>query len=177
MQQFDLTLQGLGAPVRLTEIGNPDAFLGPYFGKWPCSLTNPSDLTPCMEITLAEGRFHLTSAYHDAPRVHATAVTTICDLIALSARVRAEKQSYEMCLHAAAVRIHGKLNVFPALRRAGKFLLTEALAARGFDVFGDDVLSVVAQKGAPFSGLATGAPIRLRLPLPKTTLSEIVEHL
>lgn len=176
MHQFDLTLRGLLAPVRLTGISDPDALLGPYFSNWPYSLTSPSTHTPCMEITFAEGHYHLTSAYHDAPRLHATAVNTICDLIALSARVRAEEQSHEMCLHAAAVRINGKLIVFPALRRAGKSLLTEALAARGFDVFGDDVLSVVAQKGAPFSGAATGAPIRLRLPLPNTTPSEVVRH-
>lgn len=177
MQSFDLTFQGLRTPVRLEGIADPELLLRKYFTKWRFTLSEAGSDHPWARISHDNGLFRITTAYYDAPRTHKTEVNTICDVIALAARVRAEEQDQEMCLHAAAVLIDGKLLVFPALRRAGKSMLTEALAARGFNVFGDDVLSVTARAGQPYCGIASGAPIRLRLPLPQATPTAVAAHI
>ena len=71
----------------------------------------------------------------------------------------------ELCLHAAAAEIDGRLIVFPSVRRAGKSTLMAALAAAGARVFGDDVIAVVPASG---EAIALGFAPRLRLPLPDT---------
>ena len=66
-------------------------------------------------------------------------------------------------LHCAAVQLGVGIVLFPGGHRAGKSLLTVALAARGHMVFGDDVVAIdpTANKA-----LALGMLPRIRLPLP-----------
>ncbi|MFN4143552.1 hypothetical protein [Aestuariivirga sp.] len=80
-----------------------------------------------------------------------------------------------LCLHGAAVRIGGSLVCFPARGRTGKSTLVACLAARGLDIFADDVLGL---DGA--TGIGLGFLPRLRAPLAPTfsdaTLGFIASH-
>lgn len=66
-------------------------------------------------------------------------------------------------LHCAAVRFADGVVLFPGGHRAGKSLLTAALAAGGHMVFGDDVVAI---DPAANEALALGMLPRVRLPLP-----------
>lgn len=66
-------------------------------------------------------------------------------------------------LHCAAVRFADEVVLFPGGHRAGKSLLTVALAAGGHMVFGDDVVAI---DPAANEALALGMLPRVRLPLP-----------
>jgi hypothetical protein len=71
-------------------------------------------------------------------------------------------------LHCAAVRIGDGAVLFPAEHRAGKSLLSVALASRGHTVFGDDVIAI---ERSSLSVLSLGVLPRLRLPLPPQATS------
>lgn len=68
-----------------------------------------------------------------------------------------------LCLHGAAARIGAKLVLFPSVGKAGKSVLTAALAAAGHQVYCDDVLAIEPRKRR---GVALGFAPRLRQPLP-----------
>jgi hypothetical protein len=75
----------------------------------------------------------------------------------------AEEHPGVLCLHAAAAVLGDGLVLFPAVQKAGKSVLTVALAARGVEVYADDVVPVDL---ATRRGLALGIVPRLRVPLP-----------
>jgi len=66
-------------------------------------------------------------------------------------------------LHCAAVKLGDGVVLFPGGHRAGKSLLTVALAAGGHTVFGDDVVAI---DPAASNALALGMLPLIRLPLP-----------
>ncbi|NNJ76117.1 MAG: hypothetical protein HKP56_13270 [Anderseniella sp.] len=72
-------------------------------------------------------------------------------------------------LHCAAVRLGDGVVLFPGGHRAGKSLLTVALAAGGHMVFGDDVVAI---DPAGNKALALGMLPRIRLPLPPQAVGQ-----
>ena len=166
MSECYLNLRGLRAPVLLAGGEWRRSDFSGFLPNWPFEISENSTQKPFAAIAWLDGRYHFDSDFADEPSLHTTLVNGVCDIIAHAARQRTVEQPDDLCLHAAAVEIGGGLVVFPALRRAGKSVMTAALAARGYSVFGDDVLPVSAVPGAPFLGQATGAAIRLRRPLP-----------
>jgi len=177
MSAFNLMLRGLRAPVRVEGVENPDRVFSEYFKNWPYVLSPAGTAEPFASLFFDGEQYLLKTIFGADPVAHETLVNAICDLVAAAARQRADERPEEMCLHAASVRMGDALVVFPAIRRAGKSALTMALAAQGFEVFGDDVLSVSSQVGAPVMGKATGVPIRLRLPLPAGLSGRVLEHI
>ncbi|WP_108882326.1 hypothetical protein [Anderseniella sp. Alg231-50] len=73
-----------------------------------------------------------------------------------------EFQQY-FTLHCAAVKVGDGVILFPGGHRAGKSLLTVALAANGHTVFGDDVVAI---DPVTTEVLSLGLLPRIRLPLP-----------
>lgn len=177
MKAFDLKLRGLTAPVLVVGVDNPSQLFSVYFNNWSYEIAPRGELLPFATLVFDGEQYLLKTNKADAPVPHVTPVNAICDLVAAAARQRADEQPGEMCLHAASVRMGAALVVFPAIRRAGKSCLTMALAAKGFEVFGDDVLSVASCPGAPVTGKATGASIRMRLPLPQGLPGWMAEHI
>jgi hypothetical protein len=177
MKPYDLNFRGLSAPVLTVGIDDPGLLLSGFFNNWPFDVVPPGDAKPFATLVFNGEQYFLKTNKSPEPVAHNTLVNAVCDLIAAAGRQRADEQPQEMCLHAAAVRIGKALVVFPAVRRAGKSSLTMALAAKGFQVFGDDVLPVASQTGAPPFGRAMGAPIRLRVPLPKGLPGWLLDHI
>jgi len=177
MNAFDLKLRGLRAPVLVMGIEAPDRLFDEYFQNWSYDITPRSAAEPFATLVFDGERYSLKTNLATDPVPHKSPVNAICDLVAAAARQRADERPEEMCLHAACVQMGAALVVFPAVRRAGKSSLTMALAAKGFKVFGDDVLSVTSRPGAPVMGNATGSPIRLRLPLPPELPDWLVDHI
>lgn len=168
MQAFDLRLQGINAPVLVIGVDDPFALFSQYLKFWPHEIASHAGALPFATLAYNGTNFHLKTDKYEKPKSYETEVNAVCDIVAAAARQIAQERSEEMCLHAASVRMGNALVVFPAIRRAGKSFLTTALAAKGFEVFGDDVLSVAATPGGPATGRANGAPLRLRLPFPDT---------
>jgi hypothetical protein len=77
-----------------------------------------------------------------------------------------------LCLHAAAVRMGRGLVCFPSVHKAGKSMLSVALAALGQRVYGDDVLPVEPRSNC---GMAMGIMPRLRRPLPPDLGTSLLE--
>jgi len=177
MKAFDLNLRGLAAPVLVVGLDDPEQLFSDYFSNWPYDISPRGEEQPFATLVFNGDRYLLKTNKSDEPIPHATPVNAICDLVAAAARQRADERPEEMCLHAASVRMGAALVVFPAVRRAGKSSLTMALAAKGYKVFGDDVLSVASTPREPVIGKATGSSIRLRLPLPQGLPSWVIEHI
>ncbi len=72
-------------------------------------------------------------------------------------------------IHCGSVQMGGRLVLFPGNPKAGKSLMTAALATRGHRVFSDDVLAFNIKSG---EAVALGLPMRLRLPIPPQATSE-----
>ncbi len=79
-----------------------------------------------------------------------------------------EFQQY-FALHCAAVMVGDGVVLFPGAHRAGKSLLTVALAASGHMVFGDDVVAI---DPAGNKALSLGMLPRIRLPLPPQAVGQ-----
>lgn len=170
-----LTPRGLRAPVRLVGVADPARLFGGCLGHWPFALADNPQAEPFATLIQTDGGFCVRTDF-DPARIHDSGVNAVCDIIAATARQRAVERTDELCLHAAAVEIGAALVVFPAIRRSGKSLLAACLAARGHRVFGDDVLPIPAP--APtIDGVATGAAMRLRLPLPNALSSSVREYI
>ncbi len=75
-----------------------------------------------------------------------------------------QRHSDQLCLHAAAATLGGQTICFPMVGKAGKSVLTAAIAAAGGEVFSDDVVALSAAGEA----VAFGISPRLRRPLPNT---------
>ena len=127
---------------------------------------------PFATLSQSDGIYELSTGHSDKTPHYKGPVNAVCDIIAATSRQRAVEQPDELCLHAASVQLGSALAVFPAIRRTGKSVLTMTLASRGHRVFGDDVIPIPRPSGT-MDGIATGAPLRLRLPLPDTLLPEI----
>ena len=127
---------------------------------------------PCFTITRdADGRFTCQGVDSaEGPR-SLDAVNAVCDMVVglFYEMLRSNPQLF--CLHCAAVNINGRLVLFPSQRKAGKSLLTAALADHGARVFSDDVVPLTLEGGV-LTGLGNGVLPRLRLPLPENLTPE-----
>jgi hypothetical protein len=177
MGQKYLYLRGLRAPVRLSGSDWQAEEIAPFLPNWPFVISASAKSPPFAELDRNLDGITFTSDFSDGPVHHKTLVNSLCDVIAPAARQRTVEVPSDLCLHAAAVNLGTGLVVFPALRRAGKSVLTSAFAARGHQVFSDDVLPVTAVPGQPIQGQATGAAIRLRLPVPDGMPGWLISHL
>jgi hypothetical protein len=177
MKAYALNFRGLIAPALTVGIDDPKFVLSEFFRNWPYEVAPPGGSRPFATLVFNGEQYFLKTDKKPEPVAHKSLVNAVCDLIAAAGSQRADERPQEMCLHAAAVRIGQALVVFPAVRRAGKSSMAMALAAKGFEVFGDDVLPVASQPGAPAVGIAMGAPIRLRLPLPQGLPEWLTEHI
>lgn len=81
----------------------------------------------------------------------------------------ADRPDY-LCLHGAATCLGGGLVLFPCVGKAGKSILTAALARAGHQVYCDDVLAIEPRRNR---GFAFGLAPRLRKPLPDTLGREL----
>ena len=104
-------------------------------------------------------------------------VSAACCLGASLLKARMLEEQEVLCLHAAAVEIGGALVLMPNVYRAGKSLLSVALAAGGCRLFNDDVVLLDPHSK---DAIAPGIAPRLRLPLPTNldplSRSFIAEH-
>ena len=111
--------------------------------------------------------YHLTSPRLEKSKRYQHEVDAVCALIVELVWGYLEEHPELLCLHGAAAEFSGRLVVFPSRYRAGKSLLSAALAARGVRLFADDVLPVLRPApGQAVNGIAPGIQPRLRLPLP-----------
>ncbi len=116
-------------------------------------------------LVFSGSNYRLTNRTNKEPRFHKTAVNAMCDLISDLALAEAENSTSDLCFHASATATASGLILFPATRRAGKSVLSLALADQGARLFSDDFLPVTLENDLAV-GQATGISPRLRLPLP-----------
>lgn len=98
-----------------------------------------------------------------------TAASAVSDVHYLLNGWFVDRFSDYFTLHCAAVKLGDGVVLFPGRHRAGKSLLTVALAARGHMVFGDDVVAI---DPAESTALALGMLPRVRLPLPPQAIGQ-----
>ena len=172
-----LAIRGLRAPVQLVGDDWSMYDLDGYFVEGSTAIGTTKTAEPFATLVAHNGHILFKSDFIDEPVIHTDVVNAMCDLVACTAQQRTVESTTDMCLHAAAVQIGNGLTIFPAERRAGKSLLTAAFAASGHKVFNDDVLPIRSEPGNEMLGIATGASIRLRLPLPDATPTSVIQHI
>lgn len=138
---------------------------------WPHEVSRggPIRLAPqAHRITLAfdGGIYSLESPWLRDPVRHRDPVNTVCDLVVQLVHGFVATNPKGPCLHSAAVRLGGRLIVFPNVYRDGKSLFAAHLASLGAEIFADDVMPI---RGRANHGFALGLSPRLRLPLPDGT--------
>lgn len=168
MRDAFLFIDGLEAGVRLLNCGALEIALPTVLAQRPHEII-PFEKDPptFASVICADGRYRVHAPRLGKPTYQKDAVNAACDLAGVIARHIASLSEDQLMLHAAAVEIGDALVVFPAGRRAGKSLLTVALAQLGARVFGDDVLPITLNPGAPIKATALGIAPRVRLPLPE----------
>ncbi len=166
-----LGFAGLSAPLRVVDPAIVRPLLDPVLAAWPCAMmpdNDPPAPAPFATIGPAEaGKWRLEAPLAAQPVAHHDPVNAICDLVVEMSWARLRHRPDLLCLHAAALTFNDRLVIFPNARRAGKSLLSAALARLGHAVFSDDFvpLQITPQTGE-ISGIANGIAPRLRLPLP-----------
>lgn len=163
----DVAFEGLSRPIRFLNCAHMGADLAAVFPAWRMTPGPVGDVPPVATVAWSGRLYRVTSPYSEAPKYLRDPVNALCDVAALLPYGLAADRGDRLWVHAAAVRIAGRLVLLPATRRAGKSVLSVALAARGADLFADDVVAVTAADGAPLHGHAAGVAPRLRLPLPE----------
>lgn len=177
MRERFLHLKGLTAPAQLLGPPELEQCLSAAISNWPFSLDDAPCATPFATLAFTDKGYRLSSVSSPASKFHADAVNAACDLVVEIIWQLLRDDPSLLCLHAAAVESGGGLIVFPAMRRAGKSLLTAALAHGGATLFGDDFLPLQAVSGASLAGVAGGIAPRLRLPLPTALSPHLLEFL
>lgn len=169
-----------GARRTVALVGEAAGLLGDLAGIAP-EWVNPGPASSDPFLTVfpdGQGRFRIVGDRGEKGRLDR--VNTICDIVAGVSRERAASDLGRLFLHAAAVEIGGRLILFPAVRRAGKSLLSTCLARIGHRLFGDDVVPVSVGEDGVIRGEALGVGPRLRLPLPEalsdTTRAWMASH-
>ncbi len=116
-------------------------------------------------LRLAHGgrEYSITGPWVPNPIHRSDPVDAACGFIAELIRAYVNEVTERLCLHAAGVEIGGRLVIFPSTHKAGKSILSAALAAAGCRLSGDDIVLIDASNGI---GVAGGVCPRLRLPLP-----------
>lgn len=165
----DVWFAGIASPARLDDAEAVLVLLPDVVFGWPFHIAraDPSQ-SPFYTIT-GDGsgqRFQCQSLVWNAAPRPLDALNAVCDLVAAVAHVLPEADPALICLHAAAVRVSGRLLVFPNVRKAGKSTLSVALAMAGHQLVGDDVVPLSFQAEGGALAHALGIAPRLRLPLP-----------
>lgn len=124
MNQQNLMLRGLVAPVRLSGEGWNAGDFSEFLPNWPFEIVDVTDATPFATRERTDHGFVFSSDFGDGPAPHASLVNMVCDLIAHAARQRTRERPDDLCLHASAVQVGEGLVVMPATRRAGKSVMT-----------------------------------------------------
>lgn len=159
-----LLFAGISHPVDLAGCDELLSPLSRLFAAWPHRRAEAEALSEAI-ISIRKaprGEYRLAAPWLDRPLVSETTVELLCNLGVdlVNAYFRCHPSSH--CLHAAAARFADGLVVFPNTNKAGKSVLTAALARSGLETYGDDLLAVSPE----FDGMAFGIPPRLRKPLP-----------
>lgn len=118
---------------------------------------------PVLRFSAEGANLSVTGPWVPEPVVRADRVDAACGFIAELIRAYVNEIPKRLCLHAAAADIGGRLVIFPSTHRAGKSILSAALASAGCRLFGDDIVLIDARDG---TGVCGGICPRLRLPLP-----------
>ena len=169
-----LRFPNLSRPIVLRDCEDLRRHLTLIFGGWAIDSID-DDQVPLVSVSgLGNGRYRVEAEWLDEGAEFADPVDTLCSLVAKVVRAWTMEQDDLLCLHGASVRIGGALAVFPNRFRAGKSILTAALAARGHDVYGDDVLPIRLGEGC---GIAAGIAPRLRAPYPDNLDRETREYI
>lgn len=158
-----LRFPNLSRPIVLRDCEDLHRHLTLIFGGWAIDSID-DDQVPLVSVSkLGNGNYRIEAEWLDEGAEFDDPVDTLCSLVAKVVRAWTMEQDDLLFLHGASVRIGGALTVFPNRFRAGKSILTAALAARGHDVYGDDVLPIRLAEGC---GIAAGIAPRLRAPYP-----------
>jgi hypothetical protein len=168
---LDIVFRGITAPLRLTGAETVLPILPDVAVGWPyhCRQADPN-IDPFFSISAEPGERLLRCEWHieDRPPRRFDPVNALCDAVSALAFALPAENPRLICLHAAAVAMAGQLVVFPNIRRAGKSMLSAALARAGHGLFSDDVLPISFAPDNRARGHAMGIAPRLRLPLPVT---------
>jgi hypothetical protein len=125
---------------------------------------------PLIRVTRTRRGYRRVSVWTRVPslireRTRGSVTSAVCGVHFELIDWYATEHPNELCLHAAGLRFPRGLVVFPALAKAGKSVLTVALAARGVRVYADDVVPInLSTRRAVSLGILP----RLRPPLPAT---------
>ncbi|MBL9046544.1 MAG: PqqD family peptide modification chaperone [Tabrizicola sp.] len=172
---LDVFFQGIASPARFIGADFLVDLLSRIAIGWPyrtgSAVTGPD---PFYTIRAVPDRNRLCcQSRADPERIrHLDPLNALCDLVAALAAELPLNDNGLICLHAAAVRVSGRVLVFPNVRRAGKSTLSVALAAAGHELIGDDVVPLVFDAESRAEAMALGIAPRLRLPVPKDLPSE-----
>ncbi len=162
---WDLYFEGLSeTPLRA---GSPAVlrFLSEHFSQWPFEVVKSARQEKAL-LTLEEAGTGFCSRSRDgAQTTFSTAAEMLCDTGIDLAEAFVRRTPGMQCLHCSAVRLKGRLAVFPNVNRAGKSLLAANLLLQGGHIFADDLLAVTEEG----EGMSFGLPPRLRLPLPSSS--------
>ncbi len=166
--KFRLELLQLGdfpAPVALQVPGKLRGLLTQLLRGWTFEPWRGQTGDPA--LTMAQtpaGRIAITGRWVPEPVNYSDNIDAACAFIAELIRAYVNEVPDRLCLHAAGAVCDGRLLVFLGTRRAGKSVLSAAMAAAGLRLAGDDIIMIDTADG---SGVAGGFSPRLRLPLPE----------
>ncbi|HSM42152.1 MAG TPA: PqqD family peptide modification chaperone [Afifellaceae bacterium] len=131
---------------------------------WPIEPWHADDRpNPVLRFSAEKRKYSVTGPWVPEPMLRTDRVDATCGFIAELIRAYVNEIPERLCLHAASVEIGGRLVLFPSTHRAGKSVLSAALASAGCRLFGDDIVLIDPLDGTGISG---GVCPRLRLPLP-----------
>lgn len=130
-----LAFDGLDAPL---EVQQPDVLrplLDPVMSAWPVRQIARDELEtrpPLASMGPADaGKWRLAEPRAVKPVAVHDPIDAISDLVVERSWKRLRSRPDLLCLHAAAIAFDDRLVIFPNARRAGKSLLTAALAKLG----------------------------------------------
>jgi hypothetical protein len=146
------------------------ATIGILLPGWPIKPWSANDQSdPVLRFAAEELHFSIIGPWVPEPVLRTDRVDAACGFIAELIRAYVNEVPERLCLHAAAAEVGGRLVLFPSTHKAGKSILSAALASAGCRLFGDDIVLIDARDGTGISG---GVCPRLRLPLPDTLQTE-----
>ena len=160
-----LTFQNLGAAVSLNVDQRFLDALRAVFLNWPFELSADSESPVFASVCYKDKRYKISSPFMEEPVSYTDPVNAICSMIVELAWAHLRAETSLLCLHGAAVKMNGRLVVFPNARRAGKSTLSVAMMAAGYKLYTDDFLPLVIDGENQICGFSHGIAPRLRLPV------------
>jgi len=162
-EQSVFRFAGVRQPVVLSGCADLIPDIEKVLAAWPHEAVASGSRGQKLTLQRDQGIYVLNAPWLVAPIRHRDPVHTVCDLVVHLVHAFVVTNPASLCLHSAAVRLGGRLVVFPNVCRGGKSLLSGHLAAQGVACFADDAIPV---RGRGNHGFALGIAPRLRLPLP-----------